>query len=136
MSLVKYRLREVASDFGVAPKEVTEIISKFSEKPKSNTQVLTEEELNIVFDQLTKNHPVESLEQVFAAQTAAKQELPKAEQPKREAPKAEQPKAAKPQQGGNKTGNQNANGGPSGLRAGAGLRPWQAAHRRRQAAAE
>ena len=111
MSLVKYRLREVASDFGVAPKEVTEIISKFSEKPKSNTQVLTEEELNIVFDQLTKNHPVESLEQVFAAQTAAKQEPPKAEQPKREAPKAEQPKAAKPQQGGNKTGNQNANAG-------------------------
>ena len=111
MSLVKYRLREVASDFGVAPKEVTEIISKFSEKPKSNTQVLTEEELNIVFDQLTKNHPVESLEQVFAAQMAVKQEPPKAEQPKREAPKAEQPKAAKPQQGGNKTGNQNANAG-------------------------
>ena len=116
MSLVKYRLREVASDFGVAPKEVTEIISKFSEKPKSNTQVLTEEELNIVFDQLTKNHPVASLEKAFAAQTAVRQEAPKAEQPKREAPKAEQPKAeqpkaAKPQQGGNKTGNQNANAG-------------------------
>ena len=26
MSLVKYRLREVASDFGVAPKEISEII--------------------------------------------------------------------------------------------------------------
>ena len=123
MSLVKYRLREVASDFGVAPKEVTEIISKFSEKPKSNTQVLTEEELNIVFDQLTKNHPVASLEKAFAAQTAVRQEAPKAEQPKREAPKAEQPKAeqpkaeqpkaAKPQQGGNKTGN-NANNANSG----------------------
>ena len=113
MSLVKYRLREVASDFGVAPKEVTEIISKFSEKPKSNTQVLTEEELNIVFDQLTKNHPVASLEKAFAAQTAAKQETPKAETPKQEAPKAEQPKAAKPQQGGNKTGN-NANNANSG----------------------
>lgn len=82
MSLVKYRLREVASDFGVAPKEVTEIISKFSEKPKSNTQVLTEEELNIVFDQLTKNHPVASLEKAFAAQTAVRQEAPKAEAPK------------------------------------------------------
>ena len=113
MSLVKYRLREVASDFGVAPKEVTEIISKFSEKPKSNTQVLTEEELNIVFDQLTKNHPVASLEKAFAAQTAAKQDPPKAEAPKQEAPKAEQPKAAKPQQGGNKTGN-NANNANSG----------------------
>ena len=113
MSLVKYRLREVASDFGVAPKEVTEIISKFSEKPKSNTQVLTEEELNIVFDQLTKNHPVASLEKAFAAQTAVRQEAPKAEAPKQEAPKAEQPKAAKPQQGGNKTGN-NANNANSG----------------------
>ena len=46
MSLVKYRLKEVAADFGVAPKEIVEIVSKFFEKPKSNTQVLTEEELN------------------------------------------------------------------------------------------
>ena len=44
-SLVKYRLKEVAADFGVAPKEIAEIISKYLEKPKSNTQVLTPEEL-------------------------------------------------------------------------------------------
>ena len=37
MSLVKYRLRDVASDFGMAPKEIAEVISKFFEKPKSNT---------------------------------------------------------------------------------------------------
>ena len=36
-SLVKYRLKEVAADFGVAPKEIAEIISKFYEKPKWNT---------------------------------------------------------------------------------------------------
>ena len=47
MSLLKYRIRDVASDFGVAPKEIVEIISKFFEKPKSNTQVLTEEELAV-----------------------------------------------------------------------------------------
>ena len=50
MSLVKYRLKEVAADFGVAPKEIAEIISKFFEKPKSNTQVMTEDELNVIFD--------------------------------------------------------------------------------------
>ena len=50
MSIVKYRLKEVAADFGVTPKEISEIISKFFEKPKSNTQVLTEEQLNAVFD--------------------------------------------------------------------------------------
>ena len=49
MSLVKYRLKEVAADFGVAPKEIAEIISKYSEKPKSNTQVLTAEELRSYF---------------------------------------------------------------------------------------
>ena len=82
MTLVKYRLKEVASDFGVAPKEIAEIISKFYEKPKSNTQVLTEEELNVVFDYMTQTHQIQSLEQVFAVTPKA---APKAEAP---APKA------------------------------------------------
>ena len=88
MSLVKYRLREVAADFGVAPKEIAQIMEKFFEKPKSNTQVLTEDELNVVFDYMTATHQITSLEQVFAVQPK-----PKAEQPKEEA-KPEQPKAA------------------------------------------
>ena len=41
MSMIKYRVKEVAADFGIAPKEVSEIIGKYSEKPKSYTQVLT-----------------------------------------------------------------------------------------------
>ena len=88
MSFVKYRLREVAADFGVTPKEVAEIISKFFEKPKSNTQVLTDEELNVVFDVMTATHQIQSLEQVFAVKP---KEAAKAE-PKKEAPKAEAPK--------------------------------------------
>lgn len=89
MSLVKYRLREVASDFGVAPKEISEIISKFFEKPKSNTQVLTEEELNVVFDYMTRTHQIDSLEQVFAVQPKPAQDKPKAEAPAESKPKAE-----------------------------------------------
>ena len=50
MSFIKYRLKDVATDFGVSPKEISDIISKFYEKPKSNTQVLTAVELNAVFD--------------------------------------------------------------------------------------
>ena len=122
MSLVKYRLKEVASDFGVQPKEIAEIISKFFEKPKSNTQVLTDEELNVVFDYMTQIHQISSLEQVFAVKpkqeakpveqekpaprqqqnpapnrnTAPQQQAHKpAEQPKPVKP-AEQPKPAKP----------------------------------------
>ena len=74
MSLVKYRLKEVAADFGVAPKEIAQIIEKFFEKPKSNTQVLSEEELNVLFDYITQVNQIESLEQVFAVQPAPKAE--------------------------------------------------------------
>ncbi len=98
MSLVKYRLKEVATDFGVAPKEIVEVISKFFEKPKSNTQVLTDEELNVVFDYMTQTHQVDSLEQVFAAQPKAKAE----EKKPQHTSKPEEKKAA-PQQHTEKT---------------------------------
>ncbi|MBQ6851550.1 MAG: translation initiation factor IF-2 [Oscillospiraceae bacterium] len=92
MSIVKYRLKEVAADFGVATKEISEILGNFFEKPKGSTQILTEEELNVVFDVLSQNHQIDSLEQVFAVQP--KTPAPKAEPPKQEAPKAEEKKPA------------------------------------------
>ena len=66
MSLVKYRIKEVAADFGVAPKEISQIVEKYSEKPKSPSQILTEEELNVVFDYMTQHNQISSLEAVFA----------------------------------------------------------------------
>ncbi len=102
--VVKYRLREVASDFGVASKEISEIISKFFEKPKSNTQVLSEDELNVVFDYLTQTHQIASLEQVFAVQPKPKAEPKPAPQPEVKADskpkeKSSEPKSdAKPQE--------------------------------------
>ena len=108
MSLEKYRLKEVASDFGVAPKQIAQIMEQFFEKPKSNTQALTDEELNVVFDYMTVHNQIESLEVVFAVQPAPKpapkaeeKPAPKAETPVKETPKAEapakpEPKAEKP----------------------------------------
>ena len=101
MSLVKYRLTEVAADFEVAPKVSVEIISKYFEKPKSNTQVLTDDELNLVFEYMTFNNQIQSLEQVFAVQPKPKaepvQEAPKAEPAKEEAkPEAKKPEQTKP----------------------------------------
>ena len=74
MSIVKYRLKEVAADFGMAPKDIAEVVAKFSEKPKSNSQVLTDVELNAVFDYLTQKNQISSLEQVFAVKAATKAE--------------------------------------------------------------
>ena len=94
MSLVKYRLKEVAADFGVAPKEIAEIVGKFSEKPKSNTQVLTDDELNCVFDYMTQTHQISSIEQVFAVKAAA----PEKAAPKEAAPEAKPQQAQRPEQ--------------------------------------
>ncbi len=88
---IKYRLKEVAADFGVATKEVSQIVEKFFEKPKSSTQVLTDDELNVVFDYITQTNQIESLEVVFAVQPKPKAE-PKAEAPKEEKAKQEAPK--------------------------------------------
>jgi len=104
MSLAKYRLKDVATDFDLPVKEVTEIVAKFYEKPKSNTRIMTEEELNVVFDYITKTHQIESLEQVFAVQPK-KEEKPGEKAPEKmpekpvqqnaaPAKKAEAPKAA------------------------------------------
>ena len=97
MSLVKYRVKEVAADFNVTPKEISEIVAKFYEKPKSNTQVLSDEELNAVFDYMTQTHQISSLEVVFATAAQAKpKEEPKAE-PAKEQPKAQAAQPQKPQ---------------------------------------
>ena len=58
---VKYRVREVAKDFGLSNKEITEILTNYAAAPKSTMQVLTDEELSIIFEYLTQHHQIESL---------------------------------------------------------------------------
>ena len=72
-SFIKYRIGEMAKDFGFPTKTITNLVAEFYEKPKSGQQVLTEEQLNLLFDVLTQRNQIDSLEQVFA-------------QPKAEAP--------------------------------------------------
>ena len=97
MSFVKYRVKEVAADFGVAPKEIAEIVGKFYDRPKSNTQVLTDAELNVVFDYMTQKNQIKSLDQVFAVKQPKAEPKP---EPKAEAPKAPAAQQGRPQQPG------------------------------------
>ena len=95
----KYRVKEVAADFGMQPKQIAQIMEKFFEKPKSNTQVLTDEELNVIFDYITQTNQIESIEVVFAVAPAPKKEQPKAEvkeEKKEEVPAKEEKKASAP----------------------------------------
>ena len=99
MSLVKYRVKEVAADFGMAPKEIADILGKYFEKPKSNTVVLTDEQLNVLFDHITQHNQIESIAQVFAVAPAQKKEAPKADEPpKQESARAAAQKPEKPKE--------------------------------------
>ena len=101
MSMIKYRIGEMAKDFGVPTKVVTGLVAEFYEKPKSAQQVLTEEQLNLLFDVMTQRNQVADMEQALssAPATAAEEkpaEAPKAEETKAEAPATEAPKAEAP----------------------------------------
>ncbi len=65
-SAQKYRVRDVAKDFEVTAKVISEILEKYATAPKSNMQSLTDEELNIIFDVLTLRNQVESFESLMA----------------------------------------------------------------------
>ena len=90
MSFIKYRIREVAGDLGMTAREVTDILAMYFDRPKSSSQVLTDEQLNVFFDYVTQKNQIASLEQVFAT-AQAKPEPKPAQKPaaRNDAPRAE-----------------------------------------------
>ena len=72
---VKQKIKDVADDFAMPAKKLIEIVGKFYEKPKSSSQNLPEDQLNVIFDYITQQNQIDSIEQVFAA-AAAKKETP------------------------------------------------------------
>ncbi len=99
-SVQKYRVRDIAKDFEVTSKVITEILTKYSETPKSNMQALTDEELNIIFDVLTAKNQVESFESLMADVYHEEEKKPadekKDEKPADAAPKKKEAKKDAP----------------------------------------
>ena len=56
----KYRVHEVAKDFGVSTKEITEILTKYRSAPKNHMQVLDDTDLSVIFEYLTGCIPQEA----------------------------------------------------------------------------
>ena len=97
----KYRVHELAKDFGLSTKEITEILVAYGTTPKNHMQVLTDAELSYVMEYVTQHHQIDSLEEVFAEgaqpgekKQAEKKPAPKAEEKAAPAPKAEEKKPA------------------------------------------
>ena len=89
MAIEKYRVHEVAKDFGLPTKTITEILTKYAETPKNHMQVLTDQELSLIFEYLTQHNQVSSIQTIFADTY---------QEPAKEAKKAEPAKAAQPAQ--------------------------------------
>ena len=83
----KYRVHEVAKDFGIATKDVTEILTKYAETPKNHMQVLEDRELSLIFEYLTQHNQIASIATIFAEGAKVEEKKP-------------EPKKQQPQQGG------------------------------------
>ena len=111
---IKQKIKEVADDFQMPAKEVIEIVGKFYDKPKSSSQNLTEDQLNVVFDYITKQNQIDSLERVFAARSAPAAPAPQPAAAASGRPAASQPQrsaAAQPQTQPQQPSNASAAGG-------------------------
>ena len=98
----KYRVHEVAKDFGVLTKQITEILTKYAETPKNHMQVLGDRELSLIFESLTQHNQVSGIQAIYADATkpAEKKAEPARQQPaarKAEAEKKPGQQAQQPQ---------------------------------------
>ena len=116
MSMIKYRVHEVAKDFNVTSKVISQILTDYIAPPKNHMQVLENHELDVIFEYMTQHNQAASLEDIFKvpekpAAPAKKEAAPEkaaapaekklaqpaaapAQQPQQTAP--QQPKAEKP----------------------------------------
>ena len=128
LAIEKYRVHEVAKDFGLPTKTITEILTKYVAAPKNHMQVLTDHELSVIFDYLTQHNQVSSIQTIFAdtykeqpQQPASGQQAAPAKQPapqKAPSPQQVAPQLAKPAQApAGKPGQQPASGQQGGRQA-------------------
>ena len=97
MGIEKYRVHEVAKDFGLPTKTITEILTKYAQAPKNHMQVLTDHELSLIFDYLTQHNQVSSIQAIFADTFKEKEkEGPKAPAAEKAAAPVQDSSAAKP----------------------------------------
>ena len=101
MEAVKYRVSDIAKDFGLPSKKITEILTEYAEAPKNSSHVLLEEEADLIFEYLTQHNQMASIAEVFQDALPVKAEPAKdAAQPAaadKNAPAEKTPAAAQPQ---------------------------------------
>ncbi len=87
--MIKYKVKEVADDFNVKSKKITEILSEKCGVNKKSMTSLEVEELNVIFDVMTTENALENFNDYFAVRDKAVEEYEKQieEEAKEEKPK-------------------------------------------------
>ena len=93
----KYRIHEVAKDFGMTSKDISQILTDYATTPKNHMQVLEDTELDLIFEYLTQHHQVGSIAEIFAPEPEEKKAPAKApEEKKPDAPAQEKTAGSAP----------------------------------------
>lgn len=99
----KNKVSDMAKDFGLTSKDILSVLSTYEDGSKKPSQVLSADEVNLIFEHLTQKHQVK-IESIYAESAPQKKTEPKAAP----APAQNQPKANNAQ---NQPRNNNNNGG-------------------------
>ncbi len=83
--MIKYKVKEVATDLGVTTKEIVKVVKDYCGSEKKAMTALTEDELNVVFDWFTQKNAVADFAAYFAVRDhAIEKQQEEAEQRKAE----------------------------------------------------
>ena len=100
--MIKYKVKEVADDFNVKSKKITEILSEKCGVNKKTMTTLETEELNVIFDVMTTENALKDFSEYFAVRDKAVEEFEKQavveEKEKEEKPKRKEIPVEKPAQ--------------------------------------
>ena len=69
----KYKLSDLAKDFGLKSKDLTQIVSSLTGEEKKSGATLNETEIALVFNKLTLDNQVKSFDEYFATGNAARE---------------------------------------------------------------
>ena len=90
----KYRVHEVAKDFGRNSKEITDILTQYATAPKNHMQPLDDRELSLIFEYLTQHNQVDNIESIYAEVYREPKAAPAPKgEPAKAAPQAQKPAA-------------------------------------------
>ncbi len=103
--MIKYKVSEVAKDLNIPSKDVIEAIKECCGVTKKSGNVLTDQELNVVFEYFTQKNQVENFDKYYASRDSEPEKADKADKPA----KAKDEKSKGDQKQGQKKNNQQNN---------------------------